>query len=399
MSDQNLNVSEDINGSIDDLNVDDAKLSTITLPKAKSAVVNIKDCYVDNRYNTRFQSGQSVCGLTIATGTYDIVSMKTEILQHKRIHTPLQVEKMPDGRYLVLIGNRRCLAGNELLNDPKTDEETKASLKKVDVLVYEKLNDEQRYKIVNDQNSKAFGKTEIVVHVMKLNDKGMSYPDIIVNNWRMLLPLSNQAGAKLRKLEDLQTPQAQKVFLCTWFRGTIDNTIIACNNLGPICKRNLIFEFMVKDGILKLSDKPENYFKIDFKRLGELKNLQKEEKTVWSVETGSPLFNEKIAEYVLEDKLKEEGYVAPKTAPNKKEIGTKQLQCQKDGLVYKSLGWVLGEEVDLKDLDVHAKRCEMIYRLVRDGIEKVKNPELANLFRQLTYANDEPAIANLIASL
>jgi hypothetical protein len=71
--------------------------------------------------------------------------LKASIVEEKRIIKPIIAEIVEGhGYYIVLSGNHRTIAGQQLLRDPKINDELRANLNSTEILVYRNLTDKER---------------------------------------------------------------------------------------------------------------------------------------------------------------------------------------------------------------------------------------------------------------
>lgn len=125
---------------------------------------------------------------------YDSPNLRNDLAQNGQV-TPLLVEKMPDGKFVVLRGNRRrfnmiALATQGVI-DPKTvkiDEATGAPIpntgkvfETADADVYEGLTDEERFLLNTDQgNTRTLDRAELFIVMENAFSKHYSEKEIVV---------------------------------------------------------------------------------------------------------------------------------------------------------------------------------------------------------------------------
>lgn len=228
---------------------------------------------------------------------YDLETMKQQIRDAGRILKPLAVEETPDRGYVVLQGNRRASAAQQLLSDPACPADLRDALLKTEVLVYKGLNEQERLGVILDHGEeKPISRTELVQAVWRLDKLFFSETAIIL---KMYFALAKFTGNE-RKLGAMPKDEREKEkYLKKWFHGTVNNYMLCGHRLGEYVKQQVILTERSRDGFLQPDEKVE--IMMNRGRIEELTKAMNAEKELWSPEEGSPLFNELLAKFKRED--------------------------------------------------------------------------------------------------
>lgn len=232
---------------------------------------------------------------------YDLGTMKDQIRTAGQVIKPILVEKQGD-RYVVLSGNRRTLASQELLTEESLPANLKASLEKLDVLVYEGLSETERLALVIDHGSeKGISRTELVQAVWRLAKAFWSEIDIIK---LLYFSLAQYTGAATKKLPEIQkiTDEKQRTeALRKWLHGTVGNYMLAAAKMGTYVREQFILTHKSQDNMLAEGEKVEVNISRD--RIVELSKARTADEANggWSTEKGGTRFNELLERYKAED--------------------------------------------------------------------------------------------------
>ncbi len=231
---------------------------------------------------------------------YDLESMKDQIRLAGRIIKPLIVRGEDK---VVLSGNRRTLAGQELYNDPQCPADLKEALSKVAVIEYTGLTEEEILTLVLDHGGeKPICKTEVVLSVWRL-DKQM-YSEKQICTW-MVNALADYTGNK-RKLQELPSETAaREKAVHRWLHGTVGNYILAASKLGHYVRDQFILTHKAEDKLLVEGEKVE--MKCDRTRIADLTTARGKDMKdgSWSTTGGNATgteFDKLIEKYKEEDK-------------------------------------------------------------------------------------------------
>jgi hypothetical protein len=300
---------------------------------------------------------------------YDLASMKASIIDAGRILKPIICELV--GKLLVVLsGNRRAWAGQELYETPGITAELKEALSKVDVIVYEKLTDQERLRLILDHGGeKPISRAELVQSCWRLAAQMYNENEIIR---QMYFAIAKYTGneRKLRELPPESDPQARQKALQKWLHGTVGNYILRAATLGAYVREQFFLTHKAEDGLLETEkgEKVEMRLNRDrMKALSEAKTAD-EKAGGWSTEKGGKTFNELIGTYKTEDAT---GVVADK--PSRPTV--KQLEQQADAyqsdiakfLCKRAAGHDVTE--NLADLDTEAFRIQKIVRVLTNRLD------------------------------
>lgn len=324
---------------------------------------------------------------------YDIPQMKEQIVTVGRILKPLSVEEMPDkkGYYLILQGNRRTLAAQELHSDPACPSDLKEALDKIDVMVYEDLTPIEREMMIADHGGeKPLSRSEIVKTVWRL-DKMFMDESMIASI--LYFELADFTGNRA-KLQDVPTePKARAKYVKQWFHGTLGNFMLAASRMGEFVREQFMLTHRSQDKLLKEGESVT--MKCDRVRINALSTAITADRTGkgWTDLTilpsgdkygGGEKFNEMIDKFIAEDK-------------NGKEDGPKRLTVKdlKDRVgLYKSvaiktaLTLAAGEEVGengkkLLELDNDHWALQLKCEVLHKHLNTIKDPQVYALVESL----------------
>ncbi len=263
---------------------------------------------LQNPDNLRFSGGSVVDGVKV-TDTYNVGTMKDVIRAEGGIPGRLVVEDNGDGTFTTLAGNRRLRAAKEMVIDPSITVELVEVLKKLPCNVYKDLTERQRRDLVNDQRSQKYMRSEVDVHIWRLQSAGYTFPEIAEYIWPQFATYAGQGAQKLVEIEQCGSDADRKKVITTWLKGSVDNVILRCGKLGPRVRKAMLLYDMALDGISPIKGTDEKgqpiYELAEFKptqgRCAELWKAQKADPN-WTPEAGSPEFNALINKYILQDK-------------------------------------------------------------------------------------------------
>lgn len=340
---------------------------------------------------------------------YDLPVMQEQIVIVGKILKPIIVEETSAGVLLVLSGNRRTRAGQELVADPQrianiltmfADSEkdiarateirnnlvqmvadVKDALGKVDIYVYKDLSVQQRLELIMDHGSeKPISRTELVKCIWRMDASFMSEAEIIRVTYFSLA----QYTGNTRKLGEVPTEdKARTKYLTSWFHGTVGQYILDAAKLGAYVADQFILTHRAEDGLLKDGEKVE--MRVSRDRVKELRAMKNEEKESWSVEKGSEKFNALIEKYKAEDAGEIDKVT--KKRPTVKELMDK-ADVFKSAPIRKALMIAAGETGDkvggLLDDDARVYRNEQVVTLLARHLDKLPD-EIGHFARKLCY--------------
>jgi hypothetical protein len=257
------------------------------MAKITKKSMSVSDLVVDKALNVRLPDN------------YDIGTMKDGILSHGRIVKAITVEHTSDGRYVVLAGNRRTLAGQEMLTDPSTPQDVVANLKKTDCVVYSGLDEAERIALIADHDEKPLNRTELVLLVWRLSRQFMSEAQIAV---MLYYQLASYTGNRKKLVEVPNDPAKRKEFVKKWFHGTLGNYMLVAQRLGEFVRDQFIKTHLSEDKLLPADQSVEMRCNRDrIAKLDQAKTAD-EKAGEWNAEqTTGPRFNALIEQFKAED--------------------------------------------------------------------------------------------------
>lgn len=346
------------------------------MAKQTMKTMKVTDLKVDFNTNVRLPNN------------YDIGTMKDQIVQAGRIQKPIVIN---GDTGVVLQGNRRTLAGQELYNDSACPSDLKEALAKVQVIVYSGLTPQEEVTLIMDHGGeRPICRTEVVLSVWRLDMQFYGEAEICV--W-MLNALASYTG-NLKKLNQLPTePSARTKAIKTWLHGTVGNYILAASKMGNFVKEQFILHHKSEDKLLQEGEKVTMWCSRD--RISALNTAKGEDVRDgnWDSEKGGPKFNALIEQYVKEDAGTTEKNRGPR-AMSQKDLNEKADQFKSPML--KSAFKVAAGDPDagrqLVDLDNAMYRLQLVTEALAKEFETIKDPHMKNFVTVLLNAN-KPAAA------
>lgn len=287
---------------------------------------------VDLNLNIRFKKGQTTFGVTVDADTYDLPTMKLQIIDGGGIQEPIVVSEQADGSLIVLRGNRRTLAGLELDSDPATPANVKEALQSVPVQVYKHLTRDQEMELVEDQGQKPFLRSETVQHVWRLQARNWGFERIAMQ----LVEVFGKFSGNHRKMAEIRAIPAEDVngrrtAVKKWLRGTLDEYIMPAYKLGPRVMKACLLSEMALDGVLPTTaEKPEWITTKDpQKRMAALEKAKKADGSNFNPHTGGPEFNKVIVGFRAID-YPDPTKINPDANTTKKRLSVAELKTRQE---------------------------------------------------------------------
>lgn len=355
---------------------------------------NVKDLTIDPLLNVRFHGGVEVFAGVTPIDTYDIPSMKADVVTGGGINTPILVSVRADGKKIVLQGNRRTRAGQELEADPTTPPDLLKTLReRTPMILMHGLTPTQEIELVNDQTQKPFLRSEVVRQVFALRKMKWSFPQIAAAMWETLGKLTGNAK-KVAEVRAITDPTLKKDKIKTWLKGTLDDYYISACDLGPVVQQYVLMSEMVIDGVLP-PDAPKPYVIMTTnsqKRVALLNKAKAADGPKWS---GVMLIEGSEFKKAI-DELHAIDYGTKTPTPKKdtqKMLDRKSVEGMKDSfssraskaMIERILG---GPAPDLDTVDSYAAMMEAKKLVVEQMLPRLK-PEIAGLMR-LVFLNPDP---------
>lgn len=260
------------------------------MAKQTRKTVSISSLVVDKAVNVRLAQN------------YDIPAMVAAILTEGRILDPIHVRQSD---MVVLRGNRRTLAGQQLLADKECPQEVADNLKKVDVVLHDVAPgslDEMNV-ILDHGNTKTLSRTEVLLTVWRLDKQFMSESQIIVALYQSLAAYTGNQQ-KAIQAASMSNQRERGEFLRKWLHGTVGNYFLAANKMGEYVREQMRLTHLSEDRLLPEGVKVEmriNRDRITALSAAKSKDDPKNGGKGWSPETGGEAFNAKIEEFKAED--------------------------------------------------------------------------------------------------
>lgn len=348
------------------------------MAKSTKKTVSILDLVVDTNTNVRL------------VNNYDIPAMKQAILDAGRIIDPIHVRASDN---VVLRGNRRTMAGQELLNDPSTPQEVAKSLEKVEVVFHDVLpgSVEEMNVILDHGSQKGLSKTEVLQTVWRLDKQFMSEQQII-NLLYMALAQYTNNPKKAAEAAAISEPRARNDYLRKWLHGTVGNYMLAAAKMGDYVREQMVLTHLSDDRLLPADKKVEIRMSRDrVQQLSQAKSKDdpKNGGEGWSPAEGGKHFNAALEQLRAEDR----GEV---DADKNKRPSAKELRERAD--VFKSpairsaLLVAAGEQEHgkaLVDLDDRLSRLSMVMETLNKAAPKISDPNVRALINAIL--GDGPA--------
>lgn len=318
---------------------------------------------------------------------YDLESMMEQIRDAGRVLEPIHAIK---DSLIVLKGNRRTAAVQQLLTDPKLPSDLKSAISKLDVILYEDLTDDEITELVLDHGSqKPLSRVEVIKAIWRLQQQMKSERQIICLLFHQLARFTGQT----RKAHEAQAKQGadREEFLKKWLHGTVGNYIMAAFTMGERVRENMLLSELAIDRTLTDEEKKKLEFRVSRERITALSKAKNEDKEAagWDSEKGGEKFNATIQKFIDEDAGRE-------SSDAKKRPTPKQMTDTADGMksvarvFYQHCAGTLSDSDKAKILEVDSE----IYRStkVRDAIvsalDTIVNPEVKELLTSIAYKGE-----------
>lgn len=248
----------------------------------KVVMGNIMDLKPDPLLNVRFRQGSEVYGVKLMKDSYDIPGMIQQLIDGFGVREPIQVSVRKDGSMVPLRGNRRTIAGQQLVNDPATPEPLrKQLLTQTPMILLTGLTEAQERELVNDQTTKSFLHSEVVRYIFSLRRSQWSYERIALLLWETMGKFSGNKK-KVAEIRDIVDAQLKKEKIKSWLRGTLDCYLIWGYDLGQFTQKQILLTEMALDGLIT-DDMEKPYVKtMNQKRVAALKKAKDLDGTRWN---------------------------------------------------------------------------------------------------------------------
>jgi hypothetical protein len=350
----------------------------------KVVMGNIMDLKPDSVLNVRFREGCEVYGVKLKKDSYDIPGMRQQLIDGFGVREAITVSVRKDGTMVPLRGNRRTIAGQELVNDPTTPEPLRKQLvTQTPMLLLTGLTDAQERELVNDQTTKDFLHSEVVRYIFSLRRQHWSYERIALLLWETMGKFSG-SKKKVAEIREIADPGLKREKIKSWLRGTLDCYLIWGYDLGQFTQKQILLTEMAMDGLITEEMEKPYVKSLNQKRIAELKKAKELDGTKWN---GMVLMDGSEFKKVY-DKFHQEDYNPtqivkgdgkPKmldraTVEGLAEVFTSKVARQ---LIQRVLG---NEQPELPLHDEFAGICETKMQLLETSLPRLK-PEVAAIVR------------------
>lgn len=340
------------------------------MAKNTTKIVSIATLTVDKNVNVRLANN------------YDIPQMKEAIIHIGRITDPIHV-RLCDS--VVLRGNRRTLAGQELLADPNCPQDVAAELKKVTVVYHDVApgSPEELAVILDQGTQKGLSRTEILLTVWRL-DKSFQSEGQIINALYFALAEYTKRPDKAQEAAAITNLTERQTFLRTWLHGTVGNYFLAANKMGEWVRDQMIKTHLSEDKLLPEGEKVEVKMSRDvIAKLSAAKSKDKDEKNGgegWTPEEGGKFFNELVAK--LKAGVKDdEGTKRPTAGALKDKADAFKSIAIRNALLLAAGETEKGK--DLMELDDRLHRLSMVMETLSKRVSEIQDPLIAGLVKAI----------------
>lgn len=271
---------------------------------SKAGTVDISKVVVLFDQNCRFAgNGQVLFGVRVPN-TYEIQEMFNAITDPdiERILNRITISKRANGDLVVLQGNRRTLAGQMAMADPKVSETCKANLRKTEALIYENLTPAEELELINDQDQKKFLRSELVNQIWRMQAVGYGANKLAVMFANQLEQWSKNVKGytEARAITD---PKDRAAKMRSLVRNCLDNFIMTIPTLGDRMQKNFFLQTLREDGLLKETDEQPEFLVIQSNMAEFVKKMEEDVAAdKWNRQTGGPAFNAYLEEFIANQK-------------------------------------------------------------------------------------------------
>lgn len=310
---------------------------------------------------------------------YDVPSMIEEIVQAGRILEPLHVEE--DGT--VLKGNRRTLAAQTLLADPKAPQDIVEAIRHLDVFVYSQMTEKERTELILDHGSqKGLTRVEVVKAAWRLQRMMYSEKDIIILMYQQLAKYTGNTR-KAYEASTITNAAEREKFLAKWLHGTVGNYILYAGQMGEYVREQFLLTDLALDRNLTDAEKQKVKFATTRTRISELnsaKNEDREKNVGWNPDKkiGKKFF-ELIDKYEMEDRTG----TAPRSekfSPAKMIETADSMQSDLKLVFLKCAGKLPeGGESEIEQLDCEINRLTKINALNLQNVDRIASGPFTGL--------------------
>jgi hypothetical protein len=314
---------------------------------------------------------------------YDIPAMRQGILDRGRITDPIHIRA---GDNVVLRGNRRTLAGQELMADGQTPAEVVEALKKVDVIVHEvEAGSSEELSIILDHgDQKGLARSEVLEAVWRLDRQFKTEKEIGMLLYMALAQYSGNAG-KAQEAATIKDLKARQDFIGKWLHGTLGNYMLSSAKMGPYVREQMMNTHLAEDKLLGDKTVEIKMSRDRITKLSAAKSADSKEKggKGWDPVGGGETFNALLQQFKDEDAGR--ATAEKSSRPTVKEL-TDKADAFSSATVRAALLTAAGDKEaakNLSDLDTAAARAAMVFEVLSKGAPQIKDPAVKALINAI----------------
>lgn len=344
------------------------------MAKTTTKNVSVETLIVDIKTNVRLESN------------YEIPAMMQAIIDSGRINDPIHARLIDN---VVLKGNRRTWAGQNLLADPNTPQELAATLKKTTVVFHDVVPGslEELNIILDDGGVKTLCKTETLLAVWRMDKQFLSAAQIGMS---MFMSLARYTGnmKKAHEAAAIANLKDRQAYITKWFHGTLGNYMLAVSKMGDYLRQQMVQTHLSEDNLLPVGEKVELRVTRDrvtqlsaAKSKDDLKNGGKG----WSVVDGGENFNALIEKFKLEDLGQDTGEETAGKRPSIKDLRAR-AEVYKSPAISNALLVAAGDQDKaraLVDLDDRLYRMDMVMETLTKRADEIADPKVKALVKAI----------------
>lgn len=301
---------------------------------------------------------------------YDVPSMIEEIVQAGRILEPLHIEEGG----AVLKGNRRTLAAQTLLADPKTPQDIAEAIRELDVFVYTELTEKERTELILDHGSqKGLTRVEVVKAAWRLQRMMYGERDIIILMYQQLARYTGNTRKAYEASTITNAAEREKV-LTKWLHGTVGNYILYAGQMGEYVREQFLLTDLKLDRNLTAEEKERVKFATTRTRIGDLNSAKIADREVGGWDPDKKIGAKFFA--LIEQYEKEDREGAPirtdKFSPAKMIETADALQSPLKLAFLKCAGKLPeGGEAEIEQLDCEIHRLSKLNALNSQNVDRI----------------------------
>lgn len=327
---------------------------------------------------------------------YDVPSMAEDIRIAGRVTEPIHVLK--EGN-IVLRGNRRVTAVQQMLADGKLPSDLRDAIAKLDVIYLSDMTEKEITEYVLDHGSqKPLTRVEVLKAAWRLQRQMYSERDIITMLYQLL---ARYTGNTRKAYEAQQLPQgeAREKFLSKWLHGTVGNYMLPGGTMGEFVREQFILTDLAQDRNLTDEEKEKWKMTVTRDRISALVSAKKKDKETsgWTPENGGETFNAKIAEFIAEDARPEGAASGPKKITSAQMETTAEAMQSGFRFAFLKCAGKLPEDQNakLEALDTEYFRRDKVFAVLNQNADRITDANVQTLIRKVMVGTDADVTAAL----